>query len=146
MNAVCHCLTDLSRVALAANRMEVAEKYIQECIELVSEYGESYELASAMLFLGKCFVARSEVEAGRDKFQQVIKMGQRFDAFYLVYWGMVNIARTYLVEGQTEKALEISLLLKDCFVEYKIAQEEGDCLLADLQAMLPKEQLMAVTK
>jgi hypothetical protein len=73
-------------------------------------------------------------------------MGQRFDAFYLVYWRMVNIARTYLVEGQTEKALEISLLLKDCFVEYKIAQEEGNCLLADLQAMLPKEQLMAVIK
>jgi predicted ATPase len=139
-------LTDLCRVALATNRNDVAEKYIQECIDLVSEYGESYELAFAMLYLGKCFVARSEIEAGRDQFRQVIKMGHAFDAFYLVYWGMVNIARTYMVEGQIEKALEISLVLKDCSVEYKIAQDEGNYLLADLQAMLPKEQVEAVMK
>jgi predicted ATPase len=143
---IANCLTDLSQVALATDRIEVAEKYIQKCIDLVSEYGESYELAFAMLYLGKCFVARSEVEAGRDKFRQVIKMGQTFDAFYLVYWGMVNIARTYMMEGQAEKALEISLILKDCSVEYKIAQDEGNCLLADLQAMLPKEEVEAVMK
>jgi len=91
-------------------------------------------------------VARSKVEAARDTFRQVIKMGQTFDAFYLVYWGLVNIARTYLVEGQIGKSLEIALLLKDCSVEYKIAQEEGNCLLADLQAMVPKEQVEAVMK
>ena len=66
--------------------------------------------------------------------------------FHLVYLGLANIARTYLEEGQTEKALEIVLILKDCAVEYKIAQEEGNCLLADLQAMLPKEQVEAVMK
>lgn len=136
-------LIDLCQVALATNRIDVAEKYIQECIDLVSEYGESYELAFAMLNLGKCYVARSEVEAGREKFRQVIKMGQTFDAFYLIYWGMVNIARTYMVEGQTDKALEISLVLRDCPVEYKQAKDEGDRLLADLQAVLPEWQIFA---
>jgi tetratricopeptide (TPR) repeat protein len=133
-------LTDLCRVALATNRIEVAEKYIQECICLVSEYGESYELAFALLYLGKCLVARSEGETARQKFRQVIKLGQRFDAFYLVYWAMVNIARTYLVEGQTEQALEMAHVLKDCSVEYELAQDDGNRLLADLQAMLPEEQ------
>ena len=144
LGVIANCLTDLSLVALATNQIEVAEKYIQECIHLISEYGESYELAFALLYLGKCFVARSEVEASRDQFRHVIKMGRTFDAFYLVYWGLVNIARTYLVEGQTGIALEIGLALKDCAVEYKIAQEEGNCLLADLQAMLPKEQAEAI--
>jgi len=50
------------------------------------------------------------------------------------------------VEGQTGKAFEIALLLKDGSVEHKLAQEEGDCLLADLQAMLPKEQVEALLK
>jgi len=136
---IANCLTDISQVALATNRIEDAEKYIQECIDLLSEYGESYELATAMLYLGKYLVARSEVEAGRDKFRQVMKMGQTFDAFYLVSWGMVNIARTYLIEGQAEKALEISLELRHCPTEIKIVQDEIDCLLADLQEVLPEE-------
>jgi tetratricopeptide (TPR) repeat protein len=139
-------LTDLCQVALATNRIEAAEKYIQECIDLVSEYGESYELAFAMMYSGKCFVIRSEGEAGRDQFRQVIKMGQTFDAFHLVYWGMVNIARAYLMEGQTEKAFEIALVLKDCPVEYKLAQDDSNCLLADLQARLPEKQVEALVK
>jgi len=96
-----------------------------------------------MLYLGKYLVARSEVEAGRDKFWQVIKMGQTFDAFYLVSWGMVNIARTYLIEGQIEKLFEISLALRRCPTEIKIVQDEIECLLADLQAVLPEGQMEA---
>jgi hypothetical protein len=76
----------------------------------------------------------------------VIKLGLKFDAFYLVYWAMVNIARTYLMTGQSEKALEMALLLKDCSVEYTLAQEDGNCLLADLQALLPEEQVEALMK
>jgi lipoprotein NlpI len=37
-------------------------------------------------------------------------------------------------------------VLKDCCVEYKIAQDEGSLLLVDLQAALPKEQIGAVMK
>jgi hypothetical protein len=48
-----------------------------------------------------------------------------------------------MLEDRTGKALEIARLLKDCSVEYKIAQDEGNCLLADLQALLPKEQVEA---
>jgi tetratricopeptide (TPR) repeat protein len=140
---IAYCLTDLCRVALATNQMEAAEKYIQESIHLISEYGESYELAFARLYWGKCLVARSELGAGRDQFWQVIKMGQTLDAFYLVYWGMVDIARTYVLEGQTEKALEIALVLSDCPVEYEEARDQGARLLAELQALLPKEQFEA---
>jgi tetratricopeptide (TPR) repeat protein len=138
-------LADLCQVTLATNQVDAAERYAQESINIVSEYG-LFDLAFATLCVGKCFVARSEVEAGRDKFRQVIKLGQRFDAFYLVYWAMVNIARTYLVEGQTEKALEMALLLKDCSVEYKLAQDDGNRLIADLQAMLSREQAEVVKK
>ncbi|HSL46556.1 MAG TPA: NB-ARC domain-containing protein [Anaerolineales bacterium] len=139
-------LIDLCLVALATNRIEVAARYAQESVALLSEYGDLYDLNFAMLFLGKCFVAQSEVEAGRDQFRQVIKMGQTLGAFYMMYWGMVNIAQSYLVEGQTEKAIEIALLLKDCPVEYKLAQDDSNCLFADLQAILPKEQIEAFTK
>jgi hypothetical protein len=58
----------------------------------------------------------------------------------------VNIARVYSTEGQIEKALEILLALKDCPVEYKEARDEGTRLLADLQAMLPEEQVESVSK
>jgi predicted ATPase/transcriptional regulator with XRE-family HTH domain len=134
------CLTDLCQVAQVTNRFDFVEKYAQECIDLVSEYGECYELAFAMLYSGKCFIARKEGEEGRKKFQQVIQMGQTFDAFFLVYWGMVNIARSYLLECQAEKALEIWRVLQDCPVEYKIALDEGKCLGYDLQAWMTKDQ------
>ena len=139
-------LTDLCQVALATNRIEAAEKYAQECIDLIGEDGESYNLAFAMMYSGKCFVVRSEGEAGRDQFRQVIRMGQGFDAFHLVYWAMVNIARSYLMEGQTEKALEMALLLKDCPVEYKLAQDDSNCLLAELQVVVPKEWAAAMVE
>ena len=60
--------------------------------------------------------------------------------------GLVCIARKYLTEGQTEKALEISLLLKHCPTEFKKIEEERSQLLADLQAALPKEQVEAAMK
>jgi predicted ATPase/transcriptional regulator with XRE-family HTH domain len=137
---------DLSKVALATDRVELAEKYLQESIRLLSQFGESDELAYGLLYLGKCFITRLDIEAALRTFRQVIKIGTALDMFYVVYWGLVNIARTYLVEGQIDKALEISLLLKDCSVEYKIAQDEGNSLLADLQGMLPKEQVEVVMK
>jgi hypothetical protein len=58
----------------------------------------------------------------------------------------VNIARIYMTGGKTEKALKILLVLRDHPVEYKEAQDERDCLLANLQAVLPKEQLEEVMK
>ncbi|HSF81882.1 MAG TPA: hypothetical protein VLA49_11650, partial [Anaerolineales bacterium] len=49
-----------------------------------------------------------------------------------------NIARTYMDEGQTGKALEISLALKPCPIEFKRIHDEVVRLLADLQAVLPE--------
>ena len=49
-------------------------------------------------------------------------------------------------EGQTEKALEISLALRHCPVEFIRIKEEGDRLLADLQAELPQWQVEAAMK
>ncbi len=45
------------------------------------------------------------------------------------------------MEGQFEKALEIALVFQFFSVEYKLAQDDGNRLLADLRAMLPKELL-----
>ncbi len=49
-----------------------------------------------------------------------------------------------MAEGKTEKALAIALVLRDCPVESNTVQAEGDCLLADLQAVLPAGQFEAV--
>ncbi len=73
-------------------------------------------------------------------------MGQTLDQFYLVYWGLLSIARTYVAEGQTQKALDISKALKRCPVEFRKIEEEFDCLLADLQASLPTDQFEAAMK
>jgi len=139
-------LFNLGRVALATQRIELAEEYIQKSINLVGGFGELFDLTLLHIYLGKCFAAQTNRPAARDQFRKAIKIGQEFDLFHLVYLGLANIAQTYLEEGQTEKALEIALVLKDCTVEYKIAQEEGNCLLADLQAMLPKNQFKDVLK
>ncbi len=83
-------------------------------------------------------------ESARQKFSQVIKIGQTLDMLYLVYWGFVNIARIYRIESQSLKALEILLVLRKYPVEYKEAQDECDLLLADLQAEVPDWQIEAV--
>lgn len=53
------------------------------------------------------------------------------------------LAYQRMIEGQSEKALEIALVIKDCPVEHKIAQDEGDRLLAGLQVTLPVCQVVA---
>ena len=139
-------LTDLSMVMLDTDRVELAEKYLQESIKLLSDFGESDDLAFALIHVGKCFLARSELEAARQTFHHVIRIGQALNMYYFVYWGMVNIARTNVLEGRAEKALEIMRVLQDCPVEYKLVQDEGNRLLADLQARLPKEQFEAAMR
>jgi tetratricopeptide (TPR) repeat protein len=133
-------LLELGRLALATQRIELAIEYIQKSIDLLTEFGESRDLATYRLYLGKCFAARSDLPAARAQFRQVVHDGQAQDKFHLVYYGLACIARTYIVEGQAEKALEIALVLKDCPVEHKIVQDEGNCLLAELQAALPAGQ------
>jgi hypothetical protein len=54
---------------------------------------------------------------------------------------LVNIARTYLAEGQIEKALEIALLLEYFPTLYKGIEDERSQLLVDLQAALPEGQV-----
>jgi predicted ATPase/transcriptional regulator with XRE-family HTH domain len=136
----------LSQVALSTDRVELAEKYLHEVIKLYSEFGESDDLAICLLYFGKCFLIRLDLEAAREKFRQVIKIGHTLNTYYLVFWALVNIARTYVNDGNTEKALEIALILKDCPVEHKIAQDEGNCLWAELQAVLPEEVIQSAVK
>jgi tetratricopeptide (TPR) repeat protein len=141
-----YILYDLGKLALATNRIEQAEEHLQKSINLLGKFGESHEMAMFYLYLGKCFAAQSDLHAARDQFWQMIKIGQALDMLYLVYWGLVNIARTYLEEGQTGKALEISLTLRHCPVEHKRVQEDGDRLWADLQAVLPEGVIQAAVK
>jgi predicted ATPase/transcriptional regulator with XRE-family HTH domain len=138
-----YILADLSMVMLDTNRIELAEKYLQESNRLLSEFGESDDLAFGLIHVGKCFFARSELEAARQTFHHVIRIGQTLDMYYFVYWAMVNIAQINILEGKTENALEIWRVLQDCPVEYKLVQDEGSRLLADLQARLPSEQFEA---
>jgi hypothetical protein len=66
------------------------------------------------------------------------------DQIQWVTFGLVNIARTYLMEGQIEKALELSLLLKHFPSSIiKEIEEERIQFLADLQAALPEGRMEA---
>jgi tetratricopeptide (TPR) repeat protein len=141
-----YILYDLGKLALATNRIEQAEEHLQKSINLLDKFGESHEIAMFHLYLGKCFAAQADLHAARDQFWQMIKIGQALNMLYLVYWGLVNIARIYIDEGKTEKALEISLTLRHCPVEHKRVQEDGNRLLADLQAALPEGVFEAVVK
>jgi predicted ATPase len=133
----------LGQIMLATQRVELAEKYLQEGVTLLREFGEPDNLAVALLYIGKCYVTRNNLQAAGEKFQHVIKIGQDLHTFWLVYWGLVNIARVYMAEGVTEKALEIGHVLRDCPIETKYIRDEGDLFLADLQALLPEWQVEA---
>lgn len=136
-------LFDLGRVALAAQRIDVAIEYLQKNIQLLSEALESPNLLLQRVYLGKCFAARADLLAARDQFRQVIQTGVALDRFHLVCWGLLNIASTYLAEGLIEKALEISLLLERCPTDYKRIEDERIRLLADVQAALPDGRMDA---
>jgi predicted ATPase/transcriptional regulator with XRE-family HTH domain len=139
-------LVDLGRVALATQRIELAIEFIQKSIHLLNEFGETRQLASYQLDLGKCYAAQANRTAARDQFRKAIKIGQEFDLFHLVYWGLANIARIYLDEGQTQQALQIFLLLRHCPIEYKRIQEDFDHLQADLKVVLPEGQIETAMK
>ena len=136
-------LFELGRVALATQRIELAIEYIQKSLNLLSELGETKNLPMHHLYLGKCFTARSDLPAAHDQFREVIKTGQEFKHFQMVYWGLVNNGRIYMLEGQTEKALGIALALRHYPIEFIRIKEEGDRLLADLQDELPQWQVEA---
>jgi predicted ATPase/transcriptional regulator with XRE-family HTH domain/tetratricopeptide (TPR) repeat protein len=135
------CYLDLGLVALATDRIELADMNFQECVNLLSGFGDSHNLALSLVYSGKCLIARGEIEAARDKFRKVIQIGQSLDIFYLVYWGLVNLARSFIIEGQTERALEMALVLRQYSVEVKVAQDDGAGLMVDLQDRLSPEQV-----
>lgn len=136
-------LFELGRVALATERIELAIEYIQKSLNLLRELGETKNLPMHHLYLGKCFTARSDLPAAHDQFREVIKTGQEFKHFQMVYWGLVNNGRIYMLKGQTEKALGIALALRNYPIEFIRIKEEGDRLLADLQDELPQWQVEA---
>jgi predicted ATPase/transcriptional regulator with XRE-family HTH domain len=136
-------LFEMGRVALATQRIELAIEYIQKSLDLLSELGETKNLPMHHLYLGKCLTARSDLPAAHDQFREVIKTGQEFKHFQMVYWGLVNNGRIYMLEGQTEKALGIALALRHYPIEFIRIKEEGDRLLADLRDELPQWQVEA---
>jgi tetratricopeptide (TPR) repeat protein len=131
---------------LWAQQVDQAEEYIQKSINLLTEFGETRELAWYRLYLGKCFAARLDHRAAREQFRKVIEEGQELGKVHLVYYGLLDIAKTYLAEGKTEKALEISLALCHCPIEYEGIQNLNDQLFEELQTVLPKEIVEAVRK
>jgi hypothetical protein len=110
-------------------------------LDLFAGYGESPDLALGLIYFGKGLTARLELEAARETFRKVIKIGQTLNVFYLVYWGLVNLARIILLEGQPEKALEMMLILQQYSVEPKVAQDDSKRLLEELQAKFSKQQV-----
>jgi predicted ATPase/DNA-binding XRE family transcriptional regulator len=135
--ATANIYINLGKVMLATDRADLAEQYLRESIQLLSEFGESDDMAYSLLHLGKCFLRKLDLEAALQTFRQAIAIGKRLEMFYLVYWGLVNVARIYWIEGRTEKACAFVGLLRDCPVELGEAQVDCEHLLADLQARLP---------
>jgi predicted ATPase/transcriptional regulator with XRE-family HTH domain len=131
----------LGQVALASGKVEEAQARFQQCVDHYSSYGESTDQALGLVYLGKGFVARMNLDAAREAFRKVIKIGQVLNVFYLVYWGFVNLARVILLSGQPEKALETILILQQYTVESKVIRDDSDRLLAELQNKLELQQV-----
>jgi predicted ATPase/transcriptional regulator with XRE-family HTH domain/Tfp pilus assembly protein PilF len=134
-------LFNLGRVALATERIKLAEEYYQKCIDLQIKYGDDDDLAMMRIYLGKSFAARHERLAALDQFRQAIKIGQQLGKFFIIYWGLVNIARTYLEQGQSRKALDISTPLMHSPVEFIRIQDEAFRLFEDLKAVFPDVEI-----
>lgn len=137
------CYMDLGQVKLATDRLEKAEVDFQECVSLLSGFGESHYLAVGLVYSGKCHLSQMETEAARRKFLQVIKIGRGLDIFHLVYWGLVNLARVYMLEGQLEQALRMALVLQRYSVEINEIQEDSHSLMRNLQVWLAPQQVEA---
>lgn len=132
---------DLGQVALATNRLEQAELNFQKCVEILSEFGESHDLAMGLVYLGKSLIVRGEAAEARNVYLRVIRIGQVLQIFQLMYWGLVHIARTLILEGQSQKALEMGLVLSRYSIEYKTVQKDAASLLEDLETMHTQEQI-----
>jgi tetratricopeptide (TPR) repeat protein len=137
------CYLDLGQVALATGRTELAEMNFQECINLLDRFGESHDLALGLIYLGKCLTARREFQAARKNFHKVVQIGKSLSIDYLVYWGLVNLARINDLEGQTEQALEQALILQESSCKVIAAQNDSVRLVANLQARLSPGQVEA---
>lgn len=140
------CYRYLGQVALATNQIELAKMNFDESAGILSEFGESDELAISLIYTGICLTRRLDTRAAREKFLIALQIGQSLNIFYLVYWGLVYLARILMLEGLPEKALGMMLLLQHYSVELKVAQDDGVKLLAELQAMHSPEQIAAVSQ
>ena len=136
-----YCYLYLGQVALAAGQIDLAEVDFQECINILSEFGGSLELALGLLYSGICSARRLETEAARRNFLRAIRIGQSLNILYLVYWGLVNLARILMLEGQPEQAISMVLILRHYSVELKEAQDDRINLLEELQARLSPQQV-----
>lgn len=136
----------LGQIAIASGQYDPAKEYLQESVNQLSHYGDSPDLAIALVYLGKCLVASQEMETARREIQKAIRIGRTFNILYLTYWGLTNLARIFMEEGQQEPALEIALVLKKYSVDPKIARDEYSKLLADLQTRLSPKQIDAATE
>ncbi len=133
----------LGRVACATGDITSAEQYLCKSIEILQDFGESHDLAIVYLQLGKCYVIKPDRDAACLQFRKVLRIGQVLDKTHLLFYGLVNLANVYMIDGQSEKALEILILLSRYRIENKKAQNEFSRLQADLQAALPGEQMNA---
>ena len=139
------CYLYLGQVALATSQIELAEINFNESANILSEFGESNELALSLVYSGICLARRLDTKAAREKFLKAIRIGQSLNIFYLVYWGLINLARIPILEGRPEKALEILLVLQHYSVELKVAKDDSVGLLAELQAMHSLDQIAAAS-
>lgn len=135
---------DLGQVALATGRVEEAENYFQESIDYFIEFGESHDLALGYIHSGKALLAMQKTVEARQKFLQAMKIGESLNVYYLVYWGLVNLAHTYWLEGQAEKAIEIARKLHRYCVENQLAQDDCASLLVELNVEGLPQQLECI--
>lgn len=136
-----YILLYLGRVVSATHRLELAEEYLQKSINILQEFGESYDLAVVCVQLGKCYMARPDCNAARQQFLRAIRLGQLLNRFLVVYFALANLARNNVVEGQTQQALEIFQLLERCPIEHKRVKDDIDRLRSELQAVLPVRKM-----
>ena len=141
--AYMNVLRDAAVVNLRKNNIAVLEQQLKQTRDR-SQVGEvtRTDVAQAEASVAQ---AQSELYAAQAQLKNSVAN----------YRQIIGVEPTHLEPGRSlepllprslHQAIEISLVLEDCPVEYKEAQDEGNRLLADLQAMLPQEQAEAVMK
>ena len=134
----------LGQTAMALGQTEKAEGHFRECVFMLNDFGESFDLGVVLLYLGKCLAAGQKTDAARETFKTLCRIGQTINLPSLISIGLLNIAQLLLGEGKNETALEMILTIRQFPLIVKTWQNESDRLWKEVYTKFSTQQINAI--